>query len=272
MPAAVLVVIAGLVFGSFLNVCIYRIPRGISVVTPGSRCPHCGRSIRPWENVPLFSYILQRGRCRGCGQPISWVYPAVEAMTALCFLALYLRFGLAPAFFIDAVFFCLLIVLMFIDLFERILPDVLTLSGAVAGFALSPFQSAQFLHGVGSLSWGGPVFGSYLNSALGILFGGGFLWLVAWAYLKLRRIEGMGFGDVKMMAMVGAFLGWQFSWLTILLGSLLGAVLGGLYMWLAGHNRRYELPFGSFLGLAAIIVTLGGPAFVDWYIHFFLGS
>ncbi len=272
LVAAVLVVIAGLVFGSFLNVCIYRIPRGISVVTPGSRCPHCGRSIRPWENIPLLSYLLQRGRCRGCGQPISWVYPTVELMTGVCFLALYLRFGLVPAFFLDAGSFCLVVALMFIDLFDRILPDLLTLSGIVAGFVLSPFQSPEFLHGIGSLSWGGPVFGSYLNSALGILFGGGFLWLVAWAYLKLRRIEGMGFGDVKMMAMVGAFLGWQFSWLTILLGSLLGALLGGLYIWLAGRNRRYELPFGSFLGLAAIVVTLGGPAFVDWYIHFFLGS
>ncbi|MFZ0428404.1 MAG: prepilin peptidase [Acidobacteriota bacterium] len=272
MSAAVLVVIAGLVFGSFLNVCIYRLPRGISVVTPASRCPQCGRAIRPWENIPLLSYLLQRGRCRGCGRRISWVYPTVEAITAVSFLALYLRFGLEPAFFLNAVFFCLIIALIFIDLFDRILPDVLTLSGTAVGFLLAPFQSPAFLHGPGSVSWGGPVLGSYLNSGLGILFGGGFLWVVATAYLKLRKIEGMGFGDVKMMALVGAFLGWQFSWLTILLGSLLGAVVGGLYIWLFGQNRRYELPFGSFLGLAVIFVTLGGPAFVGWYIRFFLGS
>ena len=273
MPAVVvLVVIAGLVFGSFLNVCIYRIPRGLSVVLPSSRCPDCGRVIRPWENIPLLSFLLQRGRCRGCGRPISWVYPTVEAMTAVCFGLLYWKFGLAWPFFLNAAFFCLIVALIFIDLFDRILPDVLTLGGTVLGFLLSPFQSPEFLHGTGSVAWGGPIAGSYLNSALGILFGGGFLWLVAWAYLKLRKIEGMGFGDVKMMAMIGAFLGWQFSWLTILLGSLLGALLGGFYIWLAGQNRRYELPFGSFLGLAAMVVTLAGPAFVHWYIGFFLGS
>jgi leader peptidase (prepilin peptidase) / N-methyltransferase len=266
MSAEFLVMIAGLVLGSFLNVCIYRVPRGMSVVRPGSSCPQCERPVRPWENIPLLSYILQRGRCRGCGNRIGWVYPTVEVMTALTYWLLYLKYGLTAAFFLNALFGSILIVLIFIDLFHRILPDLFTLGGALVGFLLSPLQSPEFLLSGGALQLGGPVLNGYLNSLLGILFGGGFLWLVAFIYLKLRRVEGLGFGDVKMMGMVGAFLGWQFAWLTILIGSLLGAVFGGVFIYLSKRDRRYELPFGTFLGIAALGVTLGGSALLGWYL------
>lgn len=263
------VLLAGLIVGSFLNVCIYRLPKGLSVVSPRSACPQCGRPIRPWENIPVLSYVWLGGRCRGCGGRISWVYPAVELITAALFWLLYRRFGLSPEAALNALFFSVLVVLLFIDLFERILPDRLTLGGMAAGFLFAPWQHPEFLAGAGSLSMGGAVFSSYLNSLLGIAVGGGFLWLVAELYLRWRKIEGMGFGDVKMMGMVGAFLGWQYAWMTILLGSLLGAVGGGAYILLAGRDRRYELPFGSFLAVAAVVVTLAGPSAWGWYLSRF---
>ncbi len=264
-------ILAGLIIGSFLSVCIYRLPKGLSVVSPRSACPRCGRPIRPWENVPVLSYLLLRGRCRGCNGRIGWVYPAVELITAALFWLLFRRFGLSPELVLNALFFSLLVALLFIDLFDRILPDRLTLGGAVAGFLLAPWQHPEFLAGAGSLSIGGPLISSYLNSLLGMVVGGGFLWLVAELYLRWRKIEGMGFGDVKMMAMVGAFLGWQYAWLTILFGSLLGAVGGGAYILWAGHGRRYELPFGSFLAVAAMAVTLAGPWALDWYLDRLVG-
>jgi leader peptidase (prepilin peptidase)/N-methyltransferase len=272
MALSVLIFVVGLIIGSFINVCIYRLPKGLSVVFPRSRCPHCERLIRPWENIPILSFVFQKGRCRGCGHPIGWVYPAVEVLTAICFLVLYLKFDLTASFLLNAFFVTLIIALIFIDLFDRILPDLITLGGTVCGVLLAPLQSPEFMSGPGSLSWGGPLLGSYVASVLGVLLGGGFLWLVAMLYLKLRRIEGMGLGDVKMMAMVGAFLGWQFAWLTILVGSFLGAILGGGYIWLRGRGRRYELPFGSFLGIAAIAITLSGPGLLRWYLGFFFGS
>ena len=264
--AQLLVIVAGLVLGSFLNVCIYRVPRGLSVVRPGSRCPHCERPIRPRENVPLLSFLLQQGRCRGCGNRIGWVYPTVEAMTGLVFWLLYLKYGLTAPFFLNGLFSSILIALVFIDLYHRILPDVFTLGGTLVGFLLAPIQSPEFLLWGATLQPGGPILNSYLNSLVGIVFGGGILWGVAFLYLKLRRVEGLGFGDVKMMGMVGAFLGWQFAWLTILVGSLLGAVFGGLFILLSNRDRRYELPFGSFLGLAALGVTLVGSALLGWYV------
>jgi leader peptidase (prepilin peptidase)/N-methyltransferase len=208
-----------------------------------------------------------RGRCRGCRKPIGWVYPTVELITAVCLLLLYGKYGFTAPFFLNGLFFCLLIILTFVDVFERILPDVITLGGTVTGFLLAPVQSAEYLRGGTSFFLYSGVASSYLNAFLGIVFGGGFLWLVATLYLKLRKIEGMGFGDVKMMAMVGAFLGWQYAWLTILVGSLIGAVVGGLFIFLSGRGRMYELPFGSFLGLGAVLVTLYGSRLLNWYLN-----
>lgn len=265
---SVAIFLAGLVVGSFLNVCIYRLPRGISIVFPGSRCPACHRSIRPWENIPLLSFVILRGRCAGCGAPISWRYPAVELLTGLLYLALYHRFGWSEALPVNLVLVSCLIVLIVVDLTHRILPDVITLGGTVLGVALSPWQAAEFFTLPGSWNPDGEMVNHLVQSGLGVLFGAGFLWLVAWLYRRFRGVEGMGMGDIKMMAMVGAFLGWQLCWLTILLGSFLGALVGGLYIWLSGHSRRYELPFGTFLGVAAVICVFFGPALVTGYVAF----
>lgn len=258
--------LGGVIIGSFLNACIYRIPRGISVISPGSQCPRCQRPIGPLENIPVLSYVLQAGKCRGCGGAISPVYPIVEILTGILFLLLYLQYGFHAPFFLNAYFFSLLVALMFIDLFERILPDKLTLTGMMMAFFFSPLQDPALLLGPGSVGLSSPILAAYVNSALGAGVAGGILWAVGWFYLRLRKIEGLGFGDVKLMGMVGAFLGWQYAWLTILLGSLTGALIGGGYMLLTGHGRRYELPFGTFLGGAAILVALWGPTALAWYL------
>lgn len=264
-----LVVVWGLLIGSFLNVCIYRIPRGRSVVREPSSCPHCGTQIRPWHNIPIVSFLLLRGKCAHCGGPISRVYPLVELATAVLFYLAYLKYQTDPAFLVNIFFFSLLMVLIFIDLFERILPDLLTLGGGLVGFLISPFQSEEFLRSDPLLGGEGGIWVDYVHSALGALMGAGILWLVATLYLKIKKIEGMGFGDVKMMGMVGAFLGWRYVWLAIFLGSFIGAVVGFLYIWMLGKGRRYELPFGSFLGLGAIITTLWGQNLVSWYLSLY---
>ncbi len=265
----VVVFLYGTVIGSFLNVCIHRVPRGESIVKPRSRCPGCGKQIAAWQNIPVLSFLLLRGRCGSCGQPISWRYPAVELLSGLLMTGLYLKYGLSYPFFVNSLFICLLIILIFIDLDLRILPDVFTKGGIIAGLLLSPLQDLAFMdmglipRTVNSLARG--IGNPIISSLAGIIFGAGFLWGVAWLYLKLRKIDGMGFGDVKLIAMIGAFIGWKLTWLTILGGSLLGALLGGGYMLLKGKGQRYELPFGTFLGMAAILAVFFGPELIDWY-------
>ncbi len=210
----------------------------------------------------MLSYLFLRGKCSGCGASISWVYPAVESLTGLGFFMLHRKFGLTPALGVNMLLFALLLTLLFVDLFERILPDPLTLGGAMAGFLLAPLQAPEFLGGGGlAVALG--------RSALGALLGGGVLWAVAAIYLKVKKIEGMGFGDIKMMLMVGAFIGWRFAWLTIFLGSLLGAVLGALFILLFRKGKQYELPFGTFLAFGAMITVLWGPQIIDWYFQTF---
>ena len=251
--------------GSFLNVCIHRVPKGRSVVRPRSRCPNCGKLIRPWENIPLLSYIFLKGKCSDCGARISWVYPTVEATTALVFFLLFRKYGFGPTLLVNMVFLGMVVALIFIDLFDRLLPNVITLSGMLIGLLTSPWQSPEFFGFPRFLNALGPVVEQLLGSIVGIVVGGGVLWLVAALYLRYRKIEGMGFGDIKMMAMVGAFLGWQSTWLTILLGSFLGAIVGSAYIFVFAKGRRYELPFGSFLGLGAIVSTLWGRDIMIWY-------
>jgi len=264
-----LVFVYGTVIGSFLNVCIHRIPREESVISPRSRCPECRKPIPAWHNLPVISYLILRGRCAGCGKPISLRYPAVEILTGLILTGLYLKYGIGAAFFINSFFCCLLTALIFIDLDARILPDVITLGGIGAGLLCSPWQDPAFLDlKLGFLPPGG-VLQSWVNplagSLAGILFGAGFLWSVAWIYLKLRKIEGMGFGDIKMIAMIGAFIGWKLTWFTILGGSLIGALGGGAFILLKGRDGRYELPFGTFLGIAAILAVFCGADIISWY-------
>ena len=260
----------GLTVGSFLNVCIYRIPQGESIVFPNSHCPHCGHAIRPYDNIPLVSFLVLKGKCRSCGDKISWQYPLVELSTAALFTWTFLLFGMEVRTAILWVFFSAIIVLIVVDLKTRILPDVITLWGILIGLAfslISPIEDGTTRSLLRFLGWTAPddrVL-SLLDSLIGALICGGFLWLVAEAYLYIRKIEGLGFGDIKLMGMVGAFLGLKLALFTIMLGSLLGAIIGYAFIKLTGKSSRYELPFGSFLGIAAIVAALWGRDIMDWY-------
>ena len=259
------VIVVGLIVGSFLNVCIYRVPRGRSVVHPRSACPHCHHPISALENIPVLSYLFLGRKCPQCGGKISWVYPLVETLTAVLFYLLFMKYGFQSPFFVNAVFFSILVILIFIDLFERLLPDVFTLGGLAFVFVMAPLQSVEFFPDAGPMSFYS-VRWRYYDSFLGVLMGAGFLWLVAEIYLRMKKVEGMGFGDIKMMAMVGAFLGWQHTWMTILLGSLLGALVGSIYIYTLGRGVKYELPFGSFLAVGAMIATVWGTPIITAYL------
>lgn len=261
----------GLVAGSFLNVCIIRLPQGISISTPRSHCPKCKKLIPWYDNVPVLSYVILRGRCRRCKTKISARYPFVEAMSGLVSVLLVVKFGLSVEWAIFLAFCDALLVLAFIDMDHRILPDPITLNGIWAGVIASVFlaQPSPFVSRI--LRWIGvnisnPRAIAFVASILGIVVGGGLLWGVAEAYLRLRGIEGMGFGDVKMMAMVGAFLGAPLTLLTIMLASLLGSVIGLLFIRFAGKTRNYELPFGTFLSLAGIVAVLYGESLIQLYV------
>jgi leader peptidase (prepilin peptidase) / N-methyltransferase len=261
----------GLIIGSFLNVCIVRIPGRKSIVLPASACPKCGAAIRPWDNIPVVSWMVLGGKCRACKTKISAMYPAVELLTAVLFWASYHAFGLTIEALKWAIFSALMIVLVFTDMRERILPDVVNYSGFVAGLLLSLVTKPSD----GTALWlanrmfdfppPAPVL-SLADALLGAAFGSGLLWLVAEAYFRLRGREGMGFGDVKMMLMAGAFLGLKRTLLTILVGSVLGSVLGLAFMLARRKESDYELPFGSFLGMAAVLVIFFGTPVVNWYL------
>lgn len=264
------VFVFGLVVGSFLNVCIRRLPRGESVVLPASHCPACHAPIKPYDNIPVVSWLLLGARCRDCKTRISALYPAVELLTGLLFLACYWAFGPTAEALKWAVFSALLVVLAITDARERLLPDPVNFGGLGVGFALSFFTRPLD----GSAAWLAnrlfayppprPVL-SFTDALLGAAAGSGLLWVVAEGYFRLRGREGMGLGDVKMMAMAGAFLGLKRTLLTILAGSLLGSVVGLLMIALAGKGRDYELPFGTFLGAAALLVVFFGTPALDWY-------
>ena len=254
MIEAWLAALAGLLIGSFLNVCIYRLPRDLSVVSPRSHCPKCQATIRWYDNIPLLSFLLLQGRCRKCGTRIPFRYPVVELLTAIAFFCAFWFLGATVAAAKFAIYGAILITLIFSDLEERILPDEFTIGGAVLGVVF-----AFFVH----LDWGliGLLLHSVHNqglvsaaeSAFSALVCAGALWLVAVLYQKVRHREGLGLGDVKMVAMIGAFVGTQAALLTLIVGSLLGAIVGLLYIWITGKDAStYELPFGTFLGIAAL--------------------
>jgi leader peptidase (prepilin peptidase)/N-methyltransferase len=240
----------GAVVGSFLNVCIRRIPLRESIVLPGSHCPQCRAPIRTLDNIPLLSWMLLRGSCRACGEPIGLRYPLVEALTAVAAVALYVRFGETPALAVAALFTAAMIVITFIDLDHLIIPDVISLPGIVIGFLLA-------LLGLGP---------SWQDSLAGILVGGGFLWVVAEGYYRLTGREGMGGGDIKLLGMIGAFLGWQSVFLVLLLSSISGSVFGGALMLLRGADSKVAIPFGPFLALGGMIALFWGERIVDWYL------
>ena len=278
VPPVVLYVISGLfgaIIGSFLNVVIHRIPREESVVFPNSRCPSCGLTIAFYDNVPIISYAVLRGRCRGCSKRISPRYPAVELLTALIFVAVAMHDGLTPVLPFDLVFVSALVALVFIDAEHMILPNVITYPGIV--FAVIARLAVPYLSGTphfddipsllnGTLA-GYPLgFVSLAGAFLGALIGGGSLWLMGWTWEKLRGIEAMGLGDVKMMFMVGAYVGWRLTIFTIFVGVLSGSLIGILLMIKQrASNMQMLLPFGVFLGLGAIAALLFGRHIVLWY-------
>lgn len=233
----VLVVLGGAAVGSFLNVCIHRIPEeNLSIVSPASRCPRCLQPIKPYDNIPVVSYLILTGRCRSCGVRISLRYPAVELLTAALSFALYWKFGMGLQYLCAFVFTCALTVITFIDLDHQIIPDVISLPGIPVFLLMAIF--------VMRVPW--------LEALLGVLLGGGTLYLVAVGYELATGREGMGGGDIKLLAMLGAFLGWK-SLLFILLGSsLLGAVVGISLMAAKGEDMKYAVPFGPFLSAAAV--------------------
>ncbi len=272
---AIFVFLFGLIIGSFLNVCISRLPAGKSVVRPRSRCPKCGKHIKPYDNIPVLSYFFLAGKCRNCKVRISPVYPAVELLTGLLFFACYLVFGNSILTLKWAAFCAILVVLIFTDWRERILPDTVNFTGLVIALILSFFVRPQD----GTAAWvasrmfdfppPAPAI-SFADALIGAAVGGGLLWLVGGAYFRLRGREGMGFGDVKMMLMAGAFLGLRRTILTILAGSLLGAILGSIFILASRKGSTYELPFGTFLGAAALLVVFFGTPVVTWYQSLFM--
>ena len=261
----------GLKIGSFLNVCVFRIPLRRSIVSPRSSCAHCGQALKPYDNIPLISFLVLGGKCRFCKATISWQYPVVEALTTALFWGTFASYGLQWKTAVLLVFFSSLIVLVFIDLNHRLLPDVITLPGIALGIVLSLLVGIEDDVGTALLQLAGlPDSGGrwawLVSSLLGAFVCGGFLWLVGAVYFKLKKVEGLGGGDLKLMGMVGAFLGVKLGLLTIMLGSVLGALIGLAYIKMAGKDYRYPLPFGSFLGVAAIGVALWGEQLLSWYL------
>ena len=253
-PPAILVVagLCGLLVGSFLNVCIFRLPLGASVVWPASACGGCKRELRWFENIPIVSWLVLGARCARCQAPISIQYPLVEAVTAVLFVLVAALTPVSPLLFARLIFVCALIVLFAIDLAHQILPNVITLPGIAVGLAFAL---------LGPPGW--------LAAVLGALLGGGLLYAIAAGYYLLRKEEGLGMGDVKMLAMIGAFLGWQAVLLTLVLASFAGAIIGVLLIAAQRGSMKYALPFGTFLALGALVAMLAGQPIIDWYAGFY---
>jgi len=264
MPGVLLyffVAAAGATIGSFVNVCIHRLPRRLSVVRPRSACPACRRPIAWYDNIPVLSYVLLRGRCRNCRAPISWAYPAVEASTALLFALLFARHGISPDFVLRSLLSAALVALIVIDARHQILPDAITLPGIVFGLVSSPLRADGTIH---------PVRDALIGCALGYAIP----WTINACYLlwqgargvpKQRREDGIGQGDFKLLAMIGAFLGPRLLLFTIFFGAISGAVYGVAMIVFRGHGWKSKLPFGVFLGAAALLALFVGEPWVGWY-------
>jgi leader peptidase (prepilin peptidase)/N-methyltransferase len=242
--------IFGAVVGSFLNVCIFRIPAKASIIKPLSQCPHCHHPVRFYDNIPLISYIVLRGKCRDCGGKISWRYPLVELITAILSLLLFLRFGLTFNFLIFFVFTAVLVVITFIDLDHQIIPDVLTLPGIPLFFLAAIFLVKN--------PWKVP----WQEALIGLLIGGGMLFTIAYIYQLITKREGMGGGDIKLLAMIGGFLGWKSLIFILLVSSFSGAIVGIAAMVIQKKDMKYAIPFGPFLSAAAIAYLFWGDAFM----------
>lgn len=238
--------------GSFLNVCIYRLPRSISVVSPPSSCPVCKKRIPFYHNIPILTFLFLRGRCSRCKAPFSALYPFVELLGGLTAVALFIRFGPTPPLFAYFYFVAALITITFIDLEHRIIPDVISLPGILIGLACSFF----FL----------PI--GFIDSIIGIGLGGGVLLGLAAGYFMITKREGMGGGDIKLLAMIGAFIGWKGVIVTLFISSFAGSILGLLVMAIFGKSRRTALPFGPFLAIGAVIYLFYGEQLIELYMNY----
>jgi len=239
----------GLVVGSFLNVVIHRLPLGESIVSPRSRCPGCKNPVAAYDNVPVLSYVLLRGRCRHCETRISFRYPAIELAVGACAVTSFLRHGPSLELAVEFAFACAMVALIFIDFDHQILPDAITLSGLAIGLLLAVPRDTI----------------TVVDALKGASLGGGLLFGVSEVYFRIKKVEGMGFGDVKMMAMVGAFLGWKGVLLTLFLGSFVGSIVGLIVIAVSGGDMKTKLPFGTFLGMGAIATIYVGPPVIAWY-------
>ena len=248
----IVVFILGLCVGSFLNVCIYRIPQSKSIVSPGSLCPCCRNPIKFYDNIPVISFVILGAKCRNCNAPISFRYPVVELLTGLFALSVFLKFGISLEAVVYFIFIATLLVIAFIDIDHRIIPDSISLPGIPLFF-------------IASLAIPGI---SIKDSVIGILAGGGILFLVAELYLRFTNKEGMGGGDVKLLAMIGALIGWQGVLFTIFISSLIGSVVGIIVMMIQGKNLKLAIPFGPFLSIGAVIYVFFGTKIIHWYFSF----
>ena len=253
-PLAAIVVLAllGLLVGSFLNVCIHRLPRDVSIAFPASHCPSCEAPLRWYHNVPVLSWLALHGRCGFCRAPIHWRYPVVELLNAALWAVHPLVFPLDGLLAVRIAFASALLVLFFTDLDCRILPNEITLGGTAAGLLAAVFLPPGLV-----------------ASAVGVLLGGGVLWGIGATYERLRGVEGMGMGDVKMLAMIGAVLGWPLMLLTLVWSSLAGGLLGAILLARSADARTTALPFGAFLAPAALAASLVGQPVLDWYLGFY---
>jgi len=245
-----IIFIFGMCIGSFLNVCIYRLPTSKSISNPPrSICPSCNSPIRFYDNIPVLSYIWLKGRCRNCIAPISFRYPMVELMTGIVATGLLFKFGLSLVSLVYFVFISSLLVITFIDLDHQIIPDIITLPGIpmglVASFALPTI--------------------TFKASVLGLLIGGGSLWFVAWAYNLIAHRDGMGGGDIKLLAMIGTIIGWQGVIFTVFASSVMGSCVGITIMLIKGKNMKFAIPFGPFLSIGAIAYVFFGSQIITWY-------
>ena len=251
------VTLFGLIIGSFLNVCIYRVPRKLSVVSPHrSYCPKCERTLTSWENIPVFSWLLLRGRCRGCQESISGQYPLVELLSAIASVESYLTFGATPTAVVVYLFTATLIVITFIDFEFKLIPNVISYPGITFGLILGIVS--QYTHIFASP----PLTESAWDSLIGMYAGGGFFWLIGWVYYIATKDVGLGGGDIKLLGMTGAILGWHSVGPTILAGSLLGSIAGISLILFGGGSRKSEIPFGPWLSMGALLYVFVNVAWM----------
>jgi len=253
METIIIIACFGLAWGSFLNVVIYRLPLRMSLFRPSSSCPHCKEKIKFYDNIPVLSFLLLRGKCRRCKERISLRYPLVELLTAVCFLLLYSQYSLSFFFFASCIFACALIALGFIDFYHQILPDEITLPGLLLALIYSLFRTDLNLR----------------QALIGAVAGAGFLLFIYVAYYLLRKKEGLGLGDVTMMLLIGAYLGWRQAFFTLILASFVGALVGIFFIFYRKKDLQYSLPFGTFLAPAAFAALLWGERIISAYLSLF---